>query len=483
MNILELFKPKWQHSDPFIREEGVRKLKDQELLTSIFENDDDQDIRQIALMKLENKRYVINVAENKEEDVDIRATAVEKILDQDFIRRILINKDEEWELRRAAITNNQDKDLLKEIALNDLCDITREEAVEYLTDISSLESIALNDKNGGIRCIAIRKITNKSILEKIALNDWHSEARKMAIDKIENQKVIENAAINDNESENRLFAMQKINNAKSLLKIYNKEPDQIIRLAILSFLEKKFNVNPRDSNQIAKIFLESKDNDLLKSTDTLTFAELKNILLYSQSLDEKISAICTLVKLNTDEALVEVMETLKDPDGEMTLHASIALSTFGDITIPHIINAFGSWEMGYHQERNIPLNLKERLLYPLALLGKKGCEVLLTKIKDEDKIVRTSAEDLLKVIKNPLSFSDNKISTSQMSNSFGWELPSHLEFSNDIYLGKGEINPRTLSIISILCSHQGLFSTGLLGQMSLTDLYDLSKENITINIK
>ncbi len=200
--------------------------------------------------------------------------------------------------------------------------------------------------------------------------------------------------------------------------------------------------------------------DRHKSQD---FASLRQILLHSESLDEKIGAVYNLAKDRPQGAINEILETLKDPDGEMTLHASIALATFGEDALKLLRKAIKKWgTTGMHPSRRTPLNLRERLLYSLALLGTNGYVVLNEALQNEDETVQTSAKDLLSVIQRPLIFPDSIITVEKTCLPLGWNLPFHVKVaSKSISLGSTSIHPKTLSVIAVLCAQQGLFGEGL----------------------
>jgi hypothetical protein len=52
MNFLDLFRPKWKHSQPRVRRAAVEKLTDQALLGEIAKTDSDRDVRMAAVKEL-----------------------------------------------------------------------------------------------------------------------------------------------------------------------------------------------------------------------------------------------------------------------------------------------------------------------------------------------------------------------------------------------------------------------------------------------
>jgi exonuclease SbcC len=52
MKFKDLFIPRWQHSNPEVRKQAVAKLNDPILLKQISEKDEDQMVRDAALVQL-----------------------------------------------------------------------------------------------------------------------------------------------------------------------------------------------------------------------------------------------------------------------------------------------------------------------------------------------------------------------------------------------------------------------------------------------
>lgn len=211
-----------------------------------------------------------------------------------------------------------------------------------------------------------------------------------------------------------------------------------------------------------------------------SFGSLRSILLYSDSLDAKIDAVHKLAVIGSPEAMGEVLETLKDPDGEMTLHASLALATYGERAITSLNESLQTWgTTGMHPSRMTPLNLRERLLYPAALLGERGAAILRKALNNEDDTVRNSAADLLAVIQEPIRLDNDHITISRVCEHCGWGL-SHdqMTVAKPISLRAGTVHPRILSVIAVLCGHQGLFGTGLRGKHPISQFYDLTSHSV-----
>jgi len=52
MKFQDFFVPRWQHSNPDVRQKSVMRLSDQSLIRQIIENDDDEMVRLAAKERL-----------------------------------------------------------------------------------------------------------------------------------------------------------------------------------------------------------------------------------------------------------------------------------------------------------------------------------------------------------------------------------------------------------------------------------------------
>lgn len=66
MKFRDLFVPRWQHSNPEVRQKAVSRLRDTSLLKQISEMDDHQMVRDTALEQLKNLNdQIVRVTESE----------------------------------------------------------------------------------------------------------------------------------------------------------------------------------------------------------------------------------------------------------------------------------------------------------------------------------------------------------------------------------------------------------------------------------
>ena len=62
MSVIDLFRPRWQHSDWKVRKESVEKLTDQKILARIALTDKETRLREIAVSRLSDQKVLVSVA-------------------------------------------------------------------------------------------------------------------------------------------------------------------------------------------------------------------------------------------------------------------------------------------------------------------------------------------------------------------------------------------------------------------------------------
>jgi len=153
LSLLDLFKPKWKHSDPKVRRKALEGVWSHDVLSAIVRNDENADVRKAAVERMTDDEILARLAHTSK-DVVVRLAAIEKIMDQDALSAIAHN-DKDADVRKAA-----DK---RQEALADIDRATLESsekisllglAVPVVRDISLFSRIVL--KNNMPICFQVR---------------------------------------------------------------------------------------------------------------------------------------------------------------------------------------------------------------------------------------------------------------------------------------------------------------------------------------
>ncbi|MEO6136005.1 MAG: hypothetical protein ABIP35_12675 [Ginsengibacter sp.] len=114
---------------------------------------------QIAtLMEGPDETELGNIARN-EDDKNLRKIAIKKLTDQDELGDVARNEDDR-KLRKIAIKKLTDQDELGNVARNEDDRKLRKIAIMKLTDQDELGNVARNEQDKKLRKIAIKKLAN-----------------------------------------------------------------------------------------------------------------------------------------------------------------------------------------------------------------------------------------------------------------------------------------------------------------------------------
>ena len=149
-----LFKPKWQHKDPGVRKAAIESLTDEQTLASIIDQDQDLDVRLVALGKLNTEtaleRYISS--DHKE----IRTQARKQRLKQ------LLPEASTEALEKISATND-----LVTIANLTEDEAIRLRAIDRITDDQARLQIANQNPVAKVRLAAAQGINNSDHLQQL----------------------------------------------------------------------------------------------------------------------------------------------------------------------------------------------------------------------------------------------------------------------------------------------------------------------------
>ncbi len=119
MPISNLFKPKWQHSDPAVRIAEIDRVDDQEILEKIACSDNNADVRKAAVARMTNQRALFSHA-SFDKETDVRIAALDHITDPGYINRLARTAFQgNTTVQIAAIEKTADDGVLGEIIENE----------------------------------------------------------------------------------------------------------------------------------------------------------------------------------------------------------------------------------------------------------------------------------------------------------------------------------------------------------------------------
>ena len=207
MSILDLFRPKWKHSDYDVRCKAVEGITDQLKLARIAARDRHWSVRMAAAAKLSDiegaQAVYLDIAKH-EQDGRGRLEAVEHLTDQSALAGIA-KKDWDSCVRERAVRRLADQAVLTEIAKTDADHFVRTDAARKLVDQSVLAEIVL-DKDVSVAHAAMDRLTDQHILATVAINDIGGVFGRASILKIKDHSLLVQVARDGVNPEVRLWA-------------------------------------------------------------------------------------------------------------------------------------------------------------------------------------------------------------------------------------------------------------------------------------
>ena len=183
MGFLDLFRPKWKHSDPNVRLEAIKDLSaedDLPRLMQVARHDRDVRVRRIAVKKIDDPELLIEVA-GAEPDEDLRRDAVDKAAE--LMLSAVLHADGAGEAA-AAMAKLKSGDAARDERL--LCDIVcrarlseaRHMAFERLREARSFAEIARRCQDPALRSAAIDKLRDEEALSDLLLAELPKDLPK-----------------------------------------------------------------------------------------------------------------------------------------------------------------------------------------------------------------------------------------------------------------------------------------------------------------
>lgn len=231
MGLKDLFKPKWQYSDPHVRARAIAELNDDALLTEIILNDLDENVRRAALKKLHETVKHTNISKDfhwtKKHENFLKRIAVQD--SSEIVRLEAISgvndiisdkKREDGGRRKRYKDSKEDQDLLVDIARNDASRHVRLKSMENLRDQLALLSIAQEDDDSEVRKAAADLLWDEDLLKEIAEHGKHEDARIAVINNHRiDDKLRTHIACKDNNPtvrEEAVRALRDLNHVRNL---------------------------------------------------------------------------------------------------------------------------------------------------------------------------------------------------------------------------------------------------------------------------
>ncbi len=184
MGLLDKLKPqpRWKHSDPAVRLEGVRELEDVAELATLAETDPDTKVRRAALARVDDVDALVRVAAG-DPDSELRDRAAER-LTAIACRGAEAGSETDIEAMRRAVRGLSDPRRLTAVAKSDAPEVVRADALSATNDARSLGSIARQARQEVTAAAALARLNDADELLDVALNAGHKDVAHAAFERV-----------------------------------------------------------------------------------------------------------------------------------------------------------------------------------------------------------------------------------------------------------------------------------------------------------
>lgn len=182
MGLLDLFRPRWKHSDPSVRAEAIKDFSPEDLprLAQVARHDSDPRIRRIALKKIVDPDLLGEVAKN-DPDEGLRRDAAEKA--SELLLAVALSGEEEAR-SVAAVGRLSTPRALVDVACKAALTPARKAAFERLSDDRSFAEVARRGGDSELRLRAVDRLSSPESLRDLLLADTTKEIAQRALGRI-----------------------------------------------------------------------------------------------------------------------------------------------------------------------------------------------------------------------------------------------------------------------------------------------------------
>jgi len=166
MGLLNVFKPKWQSSDINIRRQAVQSLgaTDLDALLDIAGNDEDANIRKLAIQKISSPEHLNNLLKT-EQDASVKS-ALKEALKKYYFKTVKNHIGKPSEQIRKILEELQAKDKEELLPVAKSAEI-RLELISDCTKQGLLAGVAKSDAQEEVALAALAKVERENLLEEI----------------------------------------------------------------------------------------------------------------------------------------------------------------------------------------------------------------------------------------------------------------------------------------------------------------------------
>jgi len=236
MGLLDLFRPRWKHSDAAVRMEAVKDLTPDDIveLGQVAKRDKDVRVRRLALKKISDLSLLSEMAEN-DGDESLRKEAAEK---RGALLLSSAVSDEDESTSLDAVAQLSPRRLLVEAVCRATFPSVRQAGLERLTDGPSLVEVIKKSKDAQIRKQALEAIAdNDEALLDLACSDGNKDLLLQSLEKITDPELLHHIVQRAKSKPVRQAAIQRLPASEVPTKTAVAKSDKTPRPAVVQAVD------------------------------------------------------------------------------------------------------------------------------------------------------------------------------------------------------------------------------------------------------
>lgn len=223
MGLLDLFRPRWKHSDPTVRMEAIRDLTPEDIveLGQVAKRDKDVRVRRLALKKINDPGLLAEIAES-DADESLRKDAAEKRGSVLFAGAV---SDEDESAALAAVAQIEQSAWLVDVVCRAAFPSVAQAALERLQQGRWLVEVVRKAKNSSLRKQALDSLSDdEPELVDLVCSDGSKELLLSALQKLHDPTLLAQIVVRAKLKPIRQAAQQKLPAVEIAAKSAKPEP-------------------------------------------------------------------------------------------------------------------------------------------------------------------------------------------------------------------------------------------------------------------
>ncbi len=191
MGLLDVFRPRWKHSNPAIRMEALKTLEDDEALAQAASHDSDERIRRVAIRQMIDPWRLKNVA-HVQSDEKLRAMAQGRA--RELFVEIALSSREAERSALSAVRDLDSQEHLADIAVKATRPAVRTQALDLVVTKGALVSVIKRATDPEIRKAALLRLTDVPALKHLAIAERDLQFAALILEGIKDNQALMDVA-------------------------------------------------------------------------------------------------------------------------------------------------------------------------------------------------------------------------------------------------------------------------------------------------